>query len=351
MGSTISVSPPKPGNHIETTVSRNNQMSTYMAAPSLPPVSSIVDSTIDTSFGLVDQSEILDQKSANFASKNIFTKDQPPHDFFSQRSPLDTMMPSPSTCFQRFLMDPKKQPPSTCFSIPKEQLPSVHFRANLPLNPENQQCQSYYSCHNIQSNNEDHPSNPSHYPPMNTREKYQFSYEFLPPSYINSLEVPHRPFNLNSNFANAMGDLLNHDQEAVKSFLAGTVRPGPDVTQIYKCNECSLEFPNAQAYGGHMSSHSKIKNATMLEGGKNNQSKHTCIAASSSRSSKRKSRKRARFAMEEKQKKKSNVGKRPLENEGIQKKKRTEVQEKKKLEGIESKSSEPITGDETDFKN
>nr|CAD1831314.1 unnamed protein product [Ananas comosus var. bracteatus] len=32
-------------------------------------------------------------------------------------------------------------------------------------------------------------------------------------------------------------------------------------TQMYKCSVCLIEFPTAQAYGGHMSSHSKARKA------------------------------------------------------------------------------------------
>ncbi|PKU77653.1 putative transcriptional regulator RABBIT EARS [Dendrobium catenatum] len=58
---------------------------------------------------------------------------------------------------------------------------------------------------------------------------------------------------------NVLGDLVNHDWEAVRYFLKCQVRCGGDVSRIYKCNFCGHEFPNAQAFGGHMSSHSKTK--------------------------------------------------------------------------------------------
>lgn len=56
-----------------------------------------------------------------------------------------------------------------------------------------------------------------------------------------------------------LGDLANHDWEAMTYFLRCQVRCGGDVSRVYKCNFCSHEFPNAQAFGGHMSSHSKTK--------------------------------------------------------------------------------------------
>lgn len=52
-----------------------------------------------------------------------------------------------------------------------------------------------------------------------------------------------------------MEDFRSHDPEAVASFLAGQVRPSPHVPQIYKCRICFMEFPSAQAIGGHMTSH------------------------------------------------------------------------------------------------
>ncbi|KAK8937085.1 hypothetical protein KSP39_PZI011804 [Platanthera zijinensis] len=61
----------------------------------------------------------------------------------------------------------------------------------------------------------------------------------------------------NNPAAGILGDLVRHDWEAVRYFLSSQVRPGGDVSRIYKCSVCRHEFPNAQAYGGHMSSHSK----------------------------------------------------------------------------------------------
>lgn len=60
-------------------------------------------------------------------------------------------------------------------------------------------------------------------------------------------------------YLNPTGDPLDPNWEAIESYLAGHVRPGPDVARVYKCNICNLEFPSAQAFGGHMSSHSKTK--------------------------------------------------------------------------------------------
>ncbi|PKA67084.1 Zinc finger protein ZAT7 [Apostasia shenzhenica] len=64
---------------------------------------------------------------------------------------------------------------------------------------------------------------------------------------------------ISANNLSTIGDLVNHDWEAVRYFLRRQVRPGGDVCRVYKCDICGHEFPNAQAYGGHMSSHSKRK--------------------------------------------------------------------------------------------
>lgn len=45
--------------------------------------------------------------------------------------------------------------------------------------------------------------------------------------------------------------------EAINAYLSGKVRPSPKIAHIYKCSTCGVEFPNAQAYGGHLSSHRK----------------------------------------------------------------------------------------------
>ncbi|ONK61655.1 uncharacterized protein A4U43_C08F32210 [Asparagus officinalis] len=69
-----------------------------------------------------------------------------------------------------------------------------------------------------------------------------------------------------------MENFDNHDPEAIASFLAGQVRPGPNAPRIYKCEICSLEFPSAQAIGGHMTSHcsrKKAKKCLKVKGGKN----------------------------------------------------------------------------------
>ncbi|KAG0499142.1 hypothetical protein HPP92_003833 [Vanilla planifolia] len=78
------------------------------------------------------------------------------------------------------------------------------------------------------------------------------------------------------------GDLVNHDWEAVRYFLSSQVRPGGDVSRVYRCDLCSHEFPNAQAYGGHMSSHSKNKRSN---GGTNNRRNKRSREASSCTSS------------------------------------------------------------------
>ncbi|RRT77384.1 hypothetical protein B296_00010082 [Ensete ventricosum] len=60
-------------------------------------------------------------------------------------------------------------------------------------------------------------------------------------------------------YLNPTGDPLDPNWEAIESYLAGHVRRGLDVSRVYKCNICNSEFPCAQAFGGHMSSHSKNK--------------------------------------------------------------------------------------------
>lgn len=90
---------------------------------------------------------------------------------------------------------------------------------------------------------------PSMNPPLRN-----FCFETQPP------KMDYRPFfGSSSNFENTIQKIWDHDREGVMSFLAGRVRPGPDVSEIYKCKICSMEFPNANAYGGHKSSHSKTK--------------------------------------------------------------------------------------------
>lgn len=37
------------------------------------------------------------------------------------------------------------------------------------------------------------------------------------------------------------------------------LRGGDPSSRVYRCSRCGVDFPNAQAYGGHMSSHSKVK--------------------------------------------------------------------------------------------
>lgn len=63
----------------------------------------------------------------------------------------------------------------------------------------------------------------------------------------------------NPTYLSPASDPLDPNWEAIGSYLVGQVRPGPDVTRVYKCERCGLEFPNAQAFGGHMSSHSKAR--------------------------------------------------------------------------------------------
>lgn len=63
----------------------------------------------------------------------------------------------------------------------------------------------------------------------------------------------------NPTYLNPSGNPMGPNWEAINSFLLGRVRPGPDITRIYKCGICNIEFPNAQSFGGHMSSHSKHK--------------------------------------------------------------------------------------------
>ena len=89
-------------------------------------------------------------------------------------------------------------------------------------------------------------------------------------------KVEHEPPTGSSSiFSSTLGHVLNHDREGVKSFLAGLVRPGPDVPQIYKCQICSMEFSNSHAYGGHRSSHSKKKKEDigLIVGGRSKKAK------------------------------------------------------------------------------
>lgn len=76
-------------------------------------------------------------------------------------------------------------------------------------------------------------------------------------------KIDHQPLHAESYhnlaYLNPTGDPLDPNWEAIESYLAGHVRRGLDVSRVYKCNICNSEFPCAQAFGGHMSSHSKNK--------------------------------------------------------------------------------------------
>lgn len=109
--------------------------------------------------------------------------------------------------------------------------------------------------------------------PINLATTYDFTTPF-PEIQDNSL------INLYSqksmNLMNPMENFDNHDPEAIASFLAGQVRPGPNAPRIYKCEICSVEFPSAQAIGGHMTSHcsrKKPKKCLKVKGGKNKKTK------------------------------------------------------------------------------
>lgn len=93
----------------------------------------------------------------------------------------------------------------------------------------------------------------SNYPFMMPPESFPLPYYIT--SDHNSSHVPlHDP----TNYFDA-GDvhLLDPNWEAISAFLAGHVRPGTDVAQVYRCVVCNVEFANPQALGGHMSAHSK----------------------------------------------------------------------------------------------
>lgn len=102
-----------------------------------------------------------------------------------------------------------------------------------------------------------------------------------------------------NNFMNTVGDIMSHDPEGVACFLAGVVRPSPDVPHIYKCSLCFVEFPNPQAFGGHMKGHAKRKaEEKKKEAGENAKkkgkscSKRKCCSSSSSKRNKAKASKK-----------------------------------------------------------
>lgn len=97
---------------------------------------------------------------------------------------------------------------------------------------------------------------------FNTSSQYNNAYNARRPS----ARYPSSSSRRCSQFTNHSLKVVNQSEEelkAIQSYLDGVVRPGPDV-QIYKCHKCYVEFPNAQAYGGHMSSHSKKRKAERL---------------------------------------------------------------------------------------
>ena len=69
----------------------------------------------------------------------------------------------------------------------------------------------------------------------------------------------------NLEYQNPTGNPMDPNWEAISSYLLGRVRPGPDIARIYKCSVCGVEFPNAQAFGGHMSAHRRTKKREKLE--------------------------------------------------------------------------------------
>ncbi|ONK70168.1 uncharacterized protein A4U43_C05F30970 [Asparagus officinalis] len=302
MESTISIPPPNESSHVKTLPFTDNQMPPWMATSSLHPPSTPIDAINDIGLGLVDPFETMDQTST------CFTNEKFPFDEQSLRALVG----------QRRSLHPEENPteksPSTNFCTrsilanPEEKSPLFYFpRRNHPMNPENQPPDFFSASQNILLNDKQQLGNSSiHCLQVNTKGKHQLPDEFLSPTRINletqSLNLPYRPSSLNSNFRNAMHGILNHDKEAVLSFLSGQVRPGPDVNYIYRCNECSLEFPNAQAFGGHMSSHSKYKrvdNPIMTEEGNSKRNKRSSIKASSSNSSKNKAENRKRNSRRE----------------------------------------------------
>lgn len=331
MESKISIFSSNASSHMETSPSTNSQLSSIMATPSLPSTSLMVDPANNIGFTPVVPFETANQTPTYFNSKSSIIE-QPSLPLITQKFPMTPKEP-PSTYFQSHVKNP------TDLLNPKEQLPSKQFSPfyfpsqNFLLNLERHPPQGYIASQNILLNDKEQLNDYSSHYPHTKKEKDQLPGEFHPPTYINakvqSSEMPYRPSNLHSNFVNAMNDLLSHDQEAVSYFLAGQVRPGQDVTQIYKCSECSMEFPNAQAFGGHMSSHSKgkkRKNSTSTVEGNSKRSKYSNIKASSSHSSKTKSRKKASTTRGEMTEMKS-ARKEIMENEGVQKEHGQVVQE------------------------
>ncbi|KAG1334047.1 hypothetical protein COCNU_03G001660 [Cocos nucifera] len=72
----------------------------------------------------------------------------------------------------------------------------------------------------------------------------------------------------NPTYLNPAWDYVDTNWEGINAYLLGKVRPSPDITHIYKCSICGIESPNAQAYGGHLSSHRKNKKKEKLAANK-----------------------------------------------------------------------------------
>ncbi|ONK70174.1 uncharacterized protein A4U43_C05F31030 [Asparagus officinalis] len=118
--------------------------------------------------------------------------------------------------------------------------------------------------------------------------------EYAPPNY-------HITVRSENNFMNTVGDIMSHDPESLACFLAGVVRPSPDVPHIYKCSLCFAEFPNPQAFGGHMKAHAKRKIEEEKKQERDNAkkkgkscSKRKCCSSSSSKRNKAKASKKKR---------------------------------------------------------
>jgi C2H2-type zinc finger len=98
------------------------------------------------------------------------------------------------------------------------------------------------------------PTTANNYPLMMPPEPSPFQY------YMTNDENSRVPLQEPTNFLDAGdGNMLDPNWEAISAFLAGHVRPGADVTQVFHCAVCNVEFANPQALGGHMSAHSKAR--------------------------------------------------------------------------------------------
>lgn len=126
------------------------------------------------------------------------------------------------------------------------------------------------------------PLAPMNYTAMNRYTENNYPVMMPPESFplpycINNDETSHFPLQDPTNYLCASGvNPLDPNWDAINAFLAGHVRPGPDVTHVYRCVVCNVEFANPQALGGHMSSHSKVrKNKDVLRSSKPKKFKKT----------------------------------------------------------------------------